>query len=77
MIKEAEDLHKQGLSWKRMESLGLEYRYMAYYLRKKISKEEMIRQIELVSYQYAKRQMTWFKRDQRIHWIDIRRERGE
>lgn len=77
MLKEAEDLHKQGLSWKRMESLGLEYRYMAYYLRKKISKEEMIRQIELVSYQYAKRQMTWFKRDQRIHWLDIRRERGE
>jgi tRNA dimethylallyltransferase len=73
MLKEAEDLHKQGLSWKRMESLGLEYRYMSYYLRKKISKEEMIRQIELVSLQYAKRQMTWFKRDQRIHWLHIQR----
>lgn len=73
MLKEAETLHTNGLSWKRMESLGLEYRYMSYYLRKKISKEEMIRQIELVSLQYAKRQMTWFKRDQRIHWVHIQR----
>jgi tRNA dimethylallyltransferase len=73
MLKEAETLHTDGLSWKRMESLGLEYRYMSYYLRKKISKEEMIRQIELVSLQYAKRQMTWFKRDQRIHWVHIQR----
>lgn len=73
MLKEAETLHTNGLSWKRMESLGLEYRYMSYYLRKRISKEEMIRQIELVSLQYAKRQMTWFKRDQRIHWAHIQR----
>ena len=73
MLKEAETLHTNGLSWKRMESLGLEYRYMSYYLRKRISKEEMIRQIELVSLQYAKRQMTWFKRDQRIHWVHIQR----
>ncbi len=77
MLKEAEELHKNGLSWKRMEVLGLEYRYMAYFLQNKISREEMERQIELVSFQYAKRQMTWFKRDQRIHWIEIRPfERG-
>jgi len=73
ILKEAERLNAGGLSWKRMESLGLEYRYMAYYLQKKISLEEMVRQIELVSIQYAKRQMTWFKRDQRIHWVPIRR----
>lgn len=72
MLKEAEDLHANGLSWKRMEGLGLEYRYMAYYLQKKISHEEMVRQIELVSIQYAKKQMTWFKRDQRIRWVEIR-----
>lgn len=71
MLKEAEELHKKGLSWKRMESLGLEYRYMAYYLWKKISYDEMVRQINTVSRQYAKRQMTWFKRDKRIVWINI------
>ncbi len=72
MLKEAEGLNKDGLSWKRMESLGLEYRYMAYYLQKKISREEMIRQIELVSFQYAKRQMTWFKRDKRVWWVEVK-----
>ena len=39
MIEEAEGLHKKGLSWKRMEALGLEYRYLARHLQGKISKE--------------------------------------
>lgn len=72
MIQEAEDLHAKGLSWKRMEQLGLEYRYLAYYLQKKISIEEMAKQIETVSWQYAKRQMTWFKRDERIYWVEVK-----
>jgi tRNA dimethylallyltransferase len=72
MIKEAEELHKNGLSWKRMEQLGLEYRYLAYYLQKKISYEEMVKQINMVSWQYAKRQMTWFKRDERVWWIEVK-----
>jgi tRNA dimethylallyltransferase len=72
MIKEAETLHVKGLPWKRMEQLGLEYRYLAYYLQNKISKEEMIRQLELLIWQYAKRQMTWFKKDQRIAWVEVK-----
>lgn len=72
MVKEAEDLHKRGLSWKRMESLGLEYRYLAYYLQKKISYEEMKRQLIVVINQYVKRQMTWFKRDKRVKWIEAK-----
>jgi len=72
MIKEVETLHTKGLSWKRMEQLGLEYRYLAYYLQNKISKEEMIRQLELLIWQYAKRQMTWFKKDQRIAWVEVK-----
>jgi len=72
MIKEAETLHTKGLSWKRMEQLGLEYRYLAYYLQNKISKEEMIRQLELLIWQYAKRQVTWFKKDQRIAWVEVK-----
>ncbi len=72
MLEEAEDLHANGLPWKRMETLGLEYRYMAYYLQKKISKEEMIRQINTVSWHYAKKQMTWFKRDKRVWWIEVK-----
>jgi tRNA dimethylallyltransferase len=70
MIIEARKLHKIGLSWKRMKELGLEYRYLALYLQKKISKQEMINKLETKIWQYAKRQMTWFKRNKKIFWID-------
>jgi tRNA dimethylallyltransferase len=69
MVKEAERLHKSGLSWKRMEELGLEYRSMALYLQNKITKEEMVKRLNSEIYKYAKRQMTWFKRDKEIKWL--------
>lgn len=62
MIEEVENLHKNGLSWKRMESLGLEYRYISRFLRGKISKEEMVKQLQIEIRGYAKRQMLWFRR---------------
>lgn len=70
MIKEAQKLRKSGLSLKCMEELGLEYRYLALYLEKKISKQEMIEKLNTEIYQYAKRQMTWFKRNPEIKWLD-------
>lgn len=69
MVKEVQKLHAGGLSWKRLESFGLEYRYVAHFLQKKISRAEMIEQIQIKSLQFAKRQMTWFKRDRRIMWF--------
>lgn len=69
MINEVKKLHKSGLSWKRLEELGLEYRFVAQYLQNKINYQEMIDKIQLESEHFAKRQMTWFKRDKRIHWI--------
>lgn len=69
MIKEVENLHTQGLSWKRMRELGLEYRYLADYLTGKYTKEEMTSQLESAIWQYAKRQRTWFKRNKEIGWI--------
>jgi tRNA dimethylallyltransferase len=62
MIKEVKSLHKNGLSWKRMEELGLEYRYISRYLRGSISKEEMIKQLQLEIRRYAKRQILWFRK---------------
>lgn len=70
MIKEAENLHAKGLSYKRMEQFGLEYRYMARFLKGEISKEEMISELETKIRQYAKRQRTWFKRNKNIKWIN-------
>lgn len=69
MVEEVERLHADGLSWERLENLGLEYRYIARYLQKKISYEEMKELIATKSWQYARRQMTWFKRDTRIQWF--------
>lgn len=70
MLNEIKNLHKNGLSWKRMEALGLEYRYGALYLQQKISKTDMIEKIKTESWHYAKRQKTWFKRDPNIILID-------
>jgi tRNA dimethylallyltransferase len=69
MLNEARKLHTSGLSWKRMEELGLEYRYMARHLQGKISKEEMISELEKEIWHYAKRQFVWFKRNKHINWF--------
>ena len=69
MIEEVENLHKNGLSWERLEELGLEYRYVAQFLQNKITKKEMIETLTNKTNQFAKRQMTWFKRDERVHWF--------
>ena len=69
MIKEVENLHKAGLSWKRMFALGLEYRYISLFLQKKISKEEMLETLNFQTWHYVKRQMTWFKRNKKICWL--------
>ena len=68
LINEIKKLRKT-LSWKRLEELGLEYRFVAQYLQDKITYQEMIDDIQKGSEQYAKRQMTWFKRDKRIYWV--------
>ncbi len=69
MVAEIKKLRKSGLSWKRLEEFGLEYRFVAQYLQKKINYEEMTEKIQRESEHYAKRQMTWFKRDKQIKWI--------
>ena len=69
MLNEAKKLHTDGLSWKRMDELGLEYRYMARHLQGKISKDEMISLLTIEIYHYAKRQITWFKKNSKITWF--------
>ncbi len=70
MIEEVERLHEAGVSWKKLEEFGLEYKYIAQYLQKKIESLEELKTILATKIgQYAKRQMTWFKRDERIKWF--------
>lgn len=69
MVAEAKRLHTDGLSWKRMEELGLDYRALAQFLQNKITKQELIHTIEKENWLYAKRQMVWFKRNKNIQWF--------
>jgi tRNA dimethylallyltransferase len=73
MIEEAERLHKDGMSWEKMDFLGLEYRYLARYLRGLLSKDEMHDQLYAKICQFAKRQDSWFRKFENdgcpIHWL--------
>ena len=74
MIQEAEYLHAPlptglGLSYERMDELGLEYRYLALFLQMKIDKMELIETLRNKIWQYARRQKAWWKKDTRINWF--------
>ncbi|HVZ11166.1 MAG TPA: tRNA (adenosine(37)-N6)-dimethylallyltransferase MiaA [Candidatus Paceibacterota bacterium] len=69
MIAEVKKLHAGGISWKRLESFGLEYKWIALFLRKKITEEELRAGLLRDIIRYSKRQMTWFKRNKHIQWL--------
>ena len=75
IIREVRNLHKKGLTWKRMYELGLEYRYVSLYLRGKYEKKEMEEKLFVEIRRYAKRQMTWFKRNKDIKWFKPKERR--
>jgi tRNA dimethylallyltransferase len=70
MMREATKLHANGITWRRMRDLGLEYRAMADLLTGKIDKEEFESNLANDIWQYAKRQRTWWKRDKTIVWLN-------
>ena len=69
MVEEIKKLHKLGVNWQRLEEFGLEYRFISQYLQGKLSYKEMVEKLQKEIEHFAKRQMTWFKKDKRIHWI--------
>jgi tRNA dimethylallyltransferase len=69
MVKEVENLVSQGVTYERLDDLGLEYRYIGQYLQKHLTYDEMVEQLETKIRQYAKRQLTWLKRDAEIEWF--------
>ena len=68
-LKEVKKMRESGLSWKKIEDFGIHYRTSALYLQGKINDLEFIEKSLLELQNYAKRQMTWFKKDRRIRWI--------
>lgn len=78
MLAEVKNLRASGLSFKKLESFGLEYKYIALFLQGKISKEEMKERLNFEIRHYAKRQITWLRRFEKIgakiHWITEAKE---
>ena len=76
IVKEAQRLHKKGLTYKRMKELGLAHKYIPLLIKGKISEQEFIDKSIREEQQYAKRQRTWFKRDKRINWFELNDKKG-
>ena len=75
MIEEVQAIHDSGISWERLEKLGLEYRFCSQFLQGQIaSKEDLYECLFVAIRQFAKRQETWFrmmeKKGVEIHWLD-------
>ena len=72
MIDEVRGLMDRGVSTEFLMKLGLEYRFITRYLTGDIaSREEMVELLSTAIKQFAKRQMTWFRRDKDIIWLDM------
>ena len=72
MIEEVQGLIDRGVSLQFLYKLGLEYRFIAQYLTGEIpGREEMLERLGNAIKKFAKRQMTWFRRDRSILWLDM------
>lgn len=75
MLEEVQSIHDSGITWERLEKLGLEYRYCSLFLQGKIqSKQELFEKLFIAIRQFAKRQETWFrmmeKKGVKINWLE-------
>ena len=75
MIDEVRCLRAEGASDEFLLKLGLEYRYITEYLTGvRPGEEEMLSELSLAIKRFAKRQVTWFKRDESIYWLDMTKD---
>ena len=74
MVEEVKALLDEGVSEEFMIKLGLEYKYLTWYLTGKIRYEQMKEELGSAIKKFAKRQITWFRRDPRIHWLDMSKD---
>jgi len=69
LLPEVQNLLRQKYDWSLPSMSGIGYRQFKDYFDKKITLEEAINQLKTDTRHYAKRQLTWFKRDFRINWV--------
>lgn len=72
LVEEVENLQKKYGSQQAFDAIG--YREIIDYLNEKISLEKAIEDMKINTWHYAKRQITWFKRDPRIKWTDNQKQ---
>lgn len=74
MVDEIKAILTSGVKPDDLIYYGLEYKYLTLYVLGQLSYDEMVSQLEIAIHQFAKRQMTWFRRMERrgvtIHWLD-------
>lgn len=71
MVQEVLTLLAQGVSYERLEALGLEYRFIARWLQGEFASEaEMVQRLKYAIHDFTRRQLSWFRRDKRILWLD-------
>lgn len=72
MIEEVQGLLDRGVSREFLLGLGLEYRFITQYLTGEIpDRDEMLAKLAQAIKKFAKRQMTWFRRNPDIVWLDM------
>ena len=72
MVDEVRSLMADGASTEFLYKLGLEYRFISQYINGEFATEdEMCAELSLAIKRFAKRQMTWFRRDREIRWLDM------
>jgi tRNA dimethylallyltransferase len=74
MIDEVKTLMGSGVGYDKMIFFGLEYKFIALYLKGDLNKNDMFQKLNSAIHAFAKRQMTWFRKMERegvvINWID-------
>ena len=71
MVQEVQRLLDEGVNHERLEALGLEYRYSSRLLRGEFgSEKEMMERLKYAIHDFTRRQLTWFRRDKRIVWVE-------
>ncbi len=68
-IDEVRQLHESGISWDAPAMTSIGYREFGAYIKGEKTLEQAIELTKRATWQYAKRQLTWFKREKRIHWV--------
>jgi tRNA dimethylallyltransferase len=71
MVQEVQGLLEHGVTHERLEALGLEYRYVSRWLRGEFASEaQMTERLKYAIHDFTRRQLTWFRKDERIVWIE-------